>query len=99
MFLTQSVNDAGCYAIKLNVDGVEKVIVIDDFVPIKKNKIENDAIAFSKTSYGNEVWMILLEKAIAKVYGSYEAMENQSIEKGFNIIAGGPSYMYKLSEY
>ena len=92
MFLTQKVNTAGCYPIRLCVDGVDTVVTVDDFVPFKKNKVDDDKLAFGKTTVDeNEIWMILLEKAIAKVYGSYEAMENKSVEKGFNILAGGPS--------
>jgi hypothetical protein len=79
---------------------MDTIVTIDDFVPFKKNKVDNDCLAFSKTTVEeNEIWMILLEKAIAKVYGSYEAMENKSIEKGFNILAGGPSVFYKISDF
>ena len=100
IFLTQEVNTCGCYALKLCIDGVDTIVTVDDFVPFKKNKVEKDMLAFSKTTVEeNEIWMILLEKAIAKVYGCYEAMENQSIDKGFNILAGGPSVHYKISDF
>lgn len=81
LFLTKDVNSAGIYALKLVIDGVETVVVVDEFLPFKKNKVNDDVLAFGKTSEGeNEVWMMILEKAIAKVCGSYEAMENQSVE-------------------
>ena len=93
-------NKAGCYPIKLCVDGVDTIVTVDDFVPFKKNKVDEDKLAFGKSTVGeNEIWMILLEKAIAKVLGSYEAMENKSVEKGFNILAGGPTVNYLLHDF
>ena len=43
--------------------------------------------------------MMILEKAIAKVCGSYEAMENQRVEQGFDLICGGPSVNYNIEDY
>jgi hypothetical protein len=43
--------------------------------------------------------MMLIEKAIAKICGSYEAMENQSVEHGFDLICGGPSINYQISDF
>jgi hypothetical protein len=77
LFLTQFVNVACVYALNLVVGGVETVVVIDDFLPFKKNKVDEHVLSFGKTTEGeNEIWMMLLEKAIAKICGSYEAMEN-----------------------
>lgn len=85
---------------KLVVDGVDTVVVVDEFLPFKKNKVNDDVLAFGKTSEGeNEIWMMILEKAIAKVCGSYEAMENQSVEHGFDLVCGGPSVNYKVDDY
>jgi hypothetical protein len=42
---------------------------------------------------------MLIEKAIAKICGSYEAMENQSVDHGFDLICGGPSVDYKISDF
>lgn len=93
-------NKAGCYPIKLCIDGVDTIVTVDDFIPFKKNKVDEDKLAFGKSTVGeNEIWMILLEKAIAKALGSYEAMENKSVEKGFNILAGGPTVNYLLHDF
>ena len=42
------------------------MVVIDDFIPCAKK-----APVFSSAN-GNELWVILLEKAWAKLHGSYE---------------------------
>ena len=50
--------------------------MVDDYFPTKVNKAGDLALAFAKTTKGeNEIWMLLLEKAYAKICGSYEAME------------------------
>lgn len=38
LFVTKRVNKAGCYALRLIVNGEEKVVVVDDHFPMKKNK-------------------------------------------------------------
>jgi hypothetical protein len=78
LLITKEVNKAGCYAIKLYVNGIEHIIVIDDWFPIKYDKSKKLGVAFTKSSKGeNEIWMLLIEKAIAKLFGSYEAMEKE----------------------
>ena len=76
LFLTQELNAAGCYALQFRINGVPKVVVVDDHFPTKINKAGDVALAFAKSSKGeNEIWMLLVEKAYAKICGSYEAME------------------------
>ena len=95
MFLTQEVNSAGCYALHLYVDGIARVVVVDDFLPFKTDKNDELKLAFAKSSKGeNELWMMLVEKAWAKVCGSYEAAEGGSVEESILAVAGGPSHCY-----
>ena len=61
----------------LNVNGIWKQIVLDEYFPAYFNGRKWD-LAFSKTDQ-NELWVILLEKAYAKCFGSY-----------FEIIGGDP---------
>ena len=78
LFITQEVNTAGCYALSFKINGVPKIVVVDDHFPTKINKNDDVDLAFAKSSKGeNELWMMLLEKAYAKVCGSYEAMEKE----------------------
>lgn len=67
IFHNKELNPAGCYAIKLMIDGIPRTIVVDDRFPYDSHKEE---WAFSK-SYQNEIWVQLLEKAWAKIFGSY----------------------------
>lgn len=78
MFLTKKVNKAGIYALQFFIGGVKRVIVVDDYFPTKISKDGSMKLAFSKSSAGeNELWMMIVEKAYAKLCGSYEAMEKQ----------------------
>ena len=52
---------------KLMIDGVPREVVVDDRFPYDSHKEE---WAFSRTSE-KEIWVQLLEKAWAKIYGSY----------------------------
>ena len=92
IFLTKEANDACCYAMVLHINGNPTVVVVDDFLPFKKNKAMDDALAFAKSSKGeNELWMMLIEKAWAKVCGSYEAAEAGHIELSFAALSGCPA--------
>jgi calpain-15 len=63
------------YCVRLCIDGCWKAITVDDLFPVRNNKP-----VFSQSS-SNEIWVMLLEKAWAKVYGGYS-----------NIQAGNPRY-------
>jgi len=68
IFLVSDVNKAGCYALKLYVNGEPQIVVVDDYFPFNEKK--NDW-AFSRCSQEKEIWVLLLEKAWAKIHGSY----------------------------
>jgi len=64
-FITKERNVAGVYLVTLFVNGYECPIIVDAWFPSKYNKP-----AFASTK-GLELWPMLLEKAWAKLYGSY----------------------------
>ena len=78
LLAVKEINKAGCYAINLNINGNGFTVVVDDYFPVKYDKNGDIKLAFTKSKSGdNELWMLLVEKAIAKVFGSYEAMEKE----------------------
>lgn len=52
--------------VKLYVNGIETPVIVDDYIPTNKNG--HPAFASSRD---NEMWVSLLEKAWAKLHGSY----------------------------
>ncbi len=69
LFDFDSCNDYGIQSVWLHIDGVWNQIVLDEYFP-SVNRGRGFELAFSKTDQ-KELWVLLLEKAYAKAYGSY----------------------------
>ena len=58
----------------LNFNGSWTNVVIDDRFPCIEKRPGEFIPAFSRAN-GDELWVMILEKAYAKLYGSYERIE------------------------
>ena len=100
LFLTQEINKAGCYAMKFVLDGEQQTVVVDDYLPMKRNKKGELYFAFCKGGKGQrEIWMCLLEKAFAKICGSYENTANIRAKECMLFLTGGPTMTYDVSSF
>ena len=81
----------GAYGVKLCKDGMWKCIVIDDCFPISSGHM-----AFSKARRG-QLWVALIEKAMAKLHGSFAAIESGSMSEGLALLTGWPCVTHALS--
>lgn len=84
LFCSEEVSEEGIYSIWMNVFGEWVNIVIDDYIPVKGNQP-----AFSR-AHGPELWVLLLEKAYAKIYGSYEIIEGGNPAIALSDLTGAP---------
>jgi hypothetical protein len=66
-FITKSYNKAGIYLLNFWINGQQTPVLVDDYLPIEGNKL-----IFSHSKQG-DFWVCLLEKAWAKLMGSYGA--------------------------
>ena len=86
LFYTKEINDAGIYLVKFFINGNETPVTIDDYLPCKKNG--GPAFAYSKNG---ELWVSLLEKAWAKLHGTYARMEGGLPSFACSHLVGVPS--------
>ena len=66
IFCTTEESSYGAYGVWLFIDGRWKCVVVDDRFPVHNNK------PYYSRNHLNEIWVMLIEKAYAKVFGSYE---------------------------
>ena len=67
IFKTRETNPNGFYEVVMFIDGIWQIVVVDDYFPVFKNTRQ---LAFTQTN-GNEIWVLILEKAWAKVNKGY----------------------------
>jgi calpain-15 len=95
VFLTSEVNKAGCYAVKFYINGEPLTVVVDDFLPWKRKE---QKWAFSRCANDREIWVQILEKAWAKVFGTYQRIEGGLAGESLSALTGAPARIFLHSE-
>lgn len=84
LFLLREFNNARYFSVKLLYKGKWRTIDLDEFIPTMYDKP-----AFSK-SIGAELWVVLLEKAWAKLYTNYKRIAAGYAEEAIHDLTGAP---------
>eukprot|EP01064_Diplonema_japonicum_P010265 TRINITY_DN17579_c0_g1_i1.p1 TRINITY_DN17579_c0_g1~~TRINITY_DN17579_c0_g1_i1.p1 ORF type:complete len:643 (+),score=127.56 TRINITY_DN17579_c0_g1_i1:65-1930(+) len=89
-------NPYGVYSVRFIIDNKERYVVVDDYVPAD----QYERPSFSHSENG-EIWVMILEKAYAKLHGNYQVLDggvaakdgerSATAESLFNDLSGGYS--------
>jgi len=85
IIVTKRVNMVGVYQVELCINGLWERITLDEYFPC----YPQGGPKYTKTA-GGELYVGLLEKAFAKIYGSYEATIEGDSGNGMTSLTGCP---------
>ena len=91
LFLTRDVCHEGVYRIRFCKGGEWQTVTIDDYIPCSPGA----GPVFSR-SHGNELWVMLMEKAYAKLHGSYFLLKGGWAHEGMMDLTGCPTRNYEF---
>lgn len=85
VIITPEYNEEGVYTVRFCIQGEWVPVVVDDWIPCESR----GKPAFATSRKGNELWVSVLEKAYAKLHGSYEALEGGLVQDALVDLTGG----------
>jgi len=92
ILLTKKYNPEGAYAVRVFHDGGWKRVVVDDLFPTKYRQL-----AFGRGK-GKQLWVSILEKAYAKLHGSYAAITGGRAFDALFDLTGAPCEAINLEK-
>lgn len=93
LFITKEYNEFGIYRLRICKNGEWIVVTVDDYIPCT---IKGGPMFTSGN--GDELWVLLLEKAYAKVHRNYCQLRAGFLSDGMMDLSGCPTYKYTLPE-
>jgi calpain-15 len=94
IFLNHKYNYEGVYKIRLCLGGEWEEIMIDDYIPC----YPRSGPIFSQNKLKNEIWLLLLEKAMAKINGSYRGLLSGCPTDALYNLTGFPTFSMTLRD-
>lgn len=93
LFITKEVNSKGIYWVKICKNGEWVTVTVDDYFPCHP---EGGPI-FSR-AHCNELWVLILEKAYAKLHGNYFSLRGGYALEGLIDLTGCPSVYFDFND-
>jgi calpain-15 len=93
IFITKEKNKEGVYRLKFCKNGNWEEVTVDDHFPCQPFS----GPIFSR-AHGNEMWVLLLEKAYAKLHGNYWTLRGGYANEGMIDLTGCPSTNYDFTK-
>lgn len=92
IFLTEGLNSAGVYAVQLFTMGIPVTVTVDDHI-LTWSQNSDDPVYAGAASDG-AMWMPILEKAAAKLFGNFEMISGGWMGPAIQTLTGAPFYEY-----
>ena len=93
MIVTKEINEQGIWSVRMFKNGLRTEVVMDNYIPCLDKKP-----CFTRAN-GNELWVIMLEKAWAKATGTYlQAFRQSHLASGIRAITGAPVFSYSTDD-
>ena len=89
----EDLNNNGIYTLKFFIRGKPWLVTVDDIFLFQNEN--NPSLYYSKLSSDNSMWSALIEKAWAKLKGSYTQAWNGYNVNGLRTLTGAPVFTYK----
>lgn len=94
IFLTDTLNTAGVYSLNMYMMGIPTTVTVDDFLPASGNYP-----IFADGNWDGALWMPILEKAAAKLYGNYMMLEGGWMGPAVQALTGAPYFVKYHGDY
>eukprot|EP01043_Picozoa_sp_COSAG02_P041727 COSAG02_NODE_3483_length_6667_cov_3.667174_4_plen_682_part_00 len=98
--------DVGMFGIKLFINGHWATVIVDDWFPCIQDDRGVWQPLFARSNHHSsgtdtesvvELWVMVLEKAWAKLHGSFQAIEGGFTEDALNYLTGGRSFRFDFA--
>ena len=85
ILLTKTVNSVGVYLVRICHNGLWITVIVDDCFPCTKHK----HLVFTQAKH-RQMYVPLIEKACAKIFGSYANLARGTLMEGLQLMTGAP---------
>eukprot|EP00727_Mastigamoeba_balamuthi_P000557 m51a1_g10499 putative peptidase s8 and s53 subtilisin kexin sedolisin (1916) ;mRNA; f:103766-111067 len=94
LFCAHEDNDVGCYCVTMHFNGERRDVLVDEYFPVTCSGTTVKPL-YSRNN-GAELWVMVIEKAYAKIHGSYEAISGGSEGTALTNLTGAPMLRYNV---
>ena len=89
IFHIEDLNSAGVYAVDLFIMGIPVTVTVDDYLPFWQG---TDKLVYGAPGPDYSLWMPILEKAAAKLFGNYEILVGGYMGPAIQMLTGAPYF-------